>query len=632
MADTKLGSQIQSLFSELEDSISAAEGRPVLLFMEGTVERRSARQVVTALLTDDTPYATRPGRLRDGSVPRRTAADTENAEPVGIFSGYTGLGPCLQEHPHHSLFQHIGQRIFPSPAVPQTHQGKWQATKRTIAMVILFLVGVCIGWLGAPLVRLKPLAVSARAVSSHTAYRPVEVEMTVRPTATAIPSSPALIRMLPSPPPQSPTPVPSPTASPAPTPTPSPSSIGVVVPTPFPTLSPREYALAAAAISNALTIPTPVQPVPVAKDAINIVVLGSDRRPNWSSWRTDAVHVVSIQPSQGIVSVLSIPRDLYVYIPTVGMSRINFADYYGEAYNYEGGGPALVRDTLLYNLGIRMDRYVRTDFDGLIGIVDTLGGVDIPVHCRLSDYWPYPDVNGKYPILTVEPGVHHMDGETALWYARSRKTTSVFSRERRQQQVLQAIWRKIRNTRTLTQIPSLWEQGQQFVTTDIGLGELVALAPLAFNLQDHSVRFYNIGPEQVIPWTTPKGGAVFLPRWENIEPLIAEMMAPASEARLDRTYSVVEVWNGTPNQNWDLLAADRVYRAGFPVVIGRPDRRNYPQTQLIVYARQSKGTGVEYLQQMFHLSDSQVTYKAPEASEYGFRLIIGADYQTCDQP
>jgi len=371
--------------------------------------------------------------------------------------------------------------------------------------------------------------------------------------------------------------------------------------------------------------------VPVAEDAINIVVLGSDQRPDWSAWHTDAVHVVSIQPSQGIVSVLSIPRDLYVYIPTVGMSRINFADYYGEAYNYEGGGPALLRDTLLYNLGLRMDHYVRTNFDGLIGIVDTLGGVDIPVHCRLSDYWPYPDANGEYPILTMEPGLHHMDGETALWYARSRKTTSVFSRERRQQQVLQAIWRKIRSTRTLSQIPSLWEQGQQFVTTDLGLGDLVALAPLAFNLQDHSVRFYNIGPDEVTPWTTPYGGAVFLPRWENIEPILTEMMAPASEARLDRTYSVVEVWNGTSNQNWDLLAADRVYRAGFPAVIGQPDRRNYPQTQLIVYARQAKGTGVEHLQQVFHLSDSQVTYEPKESPEYGFRLIIGADYQTCDQ-
>ena len=122
-------------------------------------------------------------------------------------------------------------------------------------------------------------------------------------------------------------------------------------------------------------IPTGVPPVDVASDAINIAVLGSDKRDDWTEWHTDVVQIVSIQRESKTVSVISIPRDLYLYIPTLWMSRINFADFYGDAYHYEGGGPALLRDTLLYNLGIRMDYYVRTNFDGLIGIVNTVGGV-----------------------------------------------------------------------------------------------------------------------------------------------------------------------------------------------------------------------------------------------------------------
>ena len=70
------------------------------------------------------------------------------------------------------------------------------------------------------------------------------------------------------------------------------------------------------------------------------------------------------------------------------MSRINFADMYGELHGYEGGGPALLQQTLLYNLGIPVDHYVRTDLDGFIGIVNALDGVDIPVRCRLEDHWP----------------------------------------------------------------------------------------------------------------------------------------------------------------------------------------------------------------------------------------------------
>lgn len=384
--------------------------------------------------------------------------------------------------------------------------------------------------------------------------------------------------------------------------------------------------------STTLPIPSPVLPVPVAADAINIVVLGSDQRPDWSEWHTDVVQVVSIQRDRGAVSVISIPRDLYLYIPGFWMSRINFADYYGEAYGYEGGGPALVRDTLLYNLGIRVDYYVRTNFDGLIGIVDTMDGVDIPVHCRLSDYWPYPDDNGEYPILAVEPGVHHMDGETALWYARSRKTTSVFARERRQQQVLQSLWHKARDAGMLSRAPALWKQGRDMVATDLTLTEILDLARIALTLEDQNVRFYNIGAGAVTPWTTPYGGAVFLPLWEEIQPIVAEAMAPIPEARLGRTYMPVEVWNGTPNKDWDLLAVDRSYRAGFPAVVGESDRRDYAETQLIIFSEQVKGTGAGYLQQMFRVPDSQVVHRPGGSSTFGFRLIIGADYQTCPQP
>ncbi len=167
----------------------------------------------------------------------------------------------------------------------------------------------------------------------------------------------------------------------------------LVVPSPFPTPSVSWQTV----LSTPIPIPTPVPPVPVASDAINIVVLGSDQRPDWSEWHTDAIHIISVQTGRPAVSVISIPRDLYVYIPGFWMSRINFADSYGDAYDYPGGGTALLRDTLLYNLGIRADYFVRTNFDGLIGIVDTLGGIDVPVHCRLSDHWPYPDEIRRIP-------------------------------------------------------------------------------------------------------------------------------------------------------------------------------------------------------------------------------------------
>jgi LCP family protein required for cell wall assembly len=435
------------------------------------------------------------------------------------------------------------------------------------------------------------------------------------------------------------TPAPTWTSTPGPTATPTETPTATPTETPIPTFTPTPFSLTAPTLVNVTTrlsdttpVPTAVSPVAMAPDTINIVVLGSDRRPDWTEWHTDAIHVVSIQPRVPVVTVLSIPRDLYVYIPGFWMSRINFADVYGELYGYPGGGPALVQQTLLYNLGIPVDHYVRTDFDGFIGIIDALGGIDIPVHCRLEDHWPYPDEHGKYPIKVMGPGVHHMDGETALWYARSRLTTDAFSRERRQQQVLRAIWRKSLNLDLLPRVPELWEQYRGMVITDVTLEDVVQLAGVAFQLDQQNVRLRSIGREHVIPWTTPKGGSVYLPNWEKIEPVVSEAFGPVPEGRLWRSLQAVEVWNGTSNGDWDRLAADRLQREGFGVVLGEPDRRDYSQTLLIDFTSTSKGSSVPYLQSMFSIPDGNVISAPNPDMPVSYRLIIGADYRTCPAP
>jgi LCP family protein required for cell wall assembly len=384
--------------------------------------------------------------------------------------------------------------------------------------------------------------------------------------------------------------------------------------------------------TGAAAIPSPVPTAVIPPHTINVVVLGSDRRPDWNDWHTDVVQIVSIQTMVPAVTVLSIPRDLYVYIPEQGMHRINFADMYGEVYGYEGGGPGLIQQTLLYNLGIPVDHYVRTDFDGLIGIVDALGGVDIPVHCRLEDYWPYPNEAGEYITKTLEPGMHHLDGESALWYARSRKTSSTFARERRQQQVLQAIWRKSRSFDVVPRLPELWEQFRSMVVTDMTLADVVTLAEMATRLDEQNVRFRNIGFQHVIPWTTPQGGSVFLPNWEEIEPVVSEALGPVPEGRLWRTLQSVEVWNGTGHDGWDQLAADRLYREGFSAIIGQPDRRDYAQTQLIDLTSLTKGSATSYLRWMFNVAPENVVTASDLNAPAQYRLIIGADYQTCRSP
>jgi LCP family protein required for cell wall assembly len=382
-------------------------------------------------------------------------------------------------------------------------------------------------------------------------------------------------------------------------------------------------------ISSTYVIPTAVPRFTISEEAMTIVLLGSDRRPDWEHWNTDAIQYLVIYPKIPSVTVLSIPRDLYVYLPTFKPSRINTADMYGEVYEFDGGGFGLLNQTMLYNMGITADYYVKVNFQGLKGIVDALGGIEVPVHCLLQDYWPYPDENGDYPWFVLEPGVRHMDGRLALWYSRTRKTSSVFDREERQQQVLEGIWRKARDGGLLGAVPQLYEQYGHYVDTDLGWGNMLSLAKIAGQIEPSQVTLYNIGRNEVVPYTTKQGGFVFLPVWEHMSPVIERSLLPPSPSRAARNAIRVEVWNGTSQADWDDLAADRLYRNGFTPVLGSGNGQPFGQTHLQVFSDHAKGTGASVVQAIFGIDDADVSYLGAQDSDVKLRLILGQDYNPC---
>jgi LCP family protein required for cell wall assembly len=471
------------------------------------------------------------------------------------------------------------------------------------------------------------------------------VYVVVTPTSSAVPPTHTATPVPPSPtaqptlvPTWTPTftPSPQPTYTPIPTKTPTPT----ITPSPLPPRRPTAIPLTpyvemeitmTTAYSGYLPvpIPTPVPRYPIPEGALTIILLGSDQRPDWNYWNTDAMQYVVVYPDIPSVSVLSIPRDLYVYIPNIRMARINTADSYGENYGFDGGGLGLLNQTLLYNLGITADYYAKVDFNGLMGLVDMLGGVDVPVHCQLHDYWPVPDENGEYHILTIEPGLIPMNGELALWYSRTRKTTSVFAREERQQQILEAMWHKAKQSNLLTMIPDLYEQSRDLYQTDLGLGNILELGITAMQIDSTDVRFYNIGRDETEFYITGQGGNVFLPVWETMAEVIDAAIARPSESRADRAEIRIEVWNGSYASARDWLAADTLTRYGYTPVVAPADRLDYPQTQIVVFSSTTKGTGLSHIQQLFHVSDANVIYAEDPANPAKLRLILGADYDPC---
>lgn len=159
-------------------------------------------------------------------------------------------------------------------------------------------------------------------------------------------------------------------------------------------------------------------------DITNILILGTHAE------LTDTIILVSINPSNETISLISIPRDLYL-----NGRKINSI--------YTIFGIDRLKDEIHKVTGVNINKYVVFDFDGFINMIDIIGGIDLYVKKDIYDPFFPTDANG-YTVYQIEKGSHHLTGEEALMYARSRKSTSDFDRSERQQQVIQAIRVKLK--------------------------------------------------------------------------------------------------------------------------------------------------------------------------------------------
>jgi LCP family protein required for cell wall assembly len=438
------------------------------------------------------------------------------------------------------------------------------------------------------------------------------------PTETPRPAEPAI-----SPPPTE-------TSPPADTPTPTPTGLLVGEPTL------GYFNITPAANATLVTpFPTPVTPLELDEDLVNILLIGTDYRASEKAFRTDTLIVVSINKQTGDVTMLSIPRDLYVYVPTWGMQRINKAYADGEASSYAGGGPGLLKQTLLYNLGIPIHYHALVNFDGFRQIVDAVGGIDVAVNCQLTEYkikdWSLDESDpASYELYTQPIGVTHMDGALALWYARARPVGGDFFRSYRQRQVLRAIYHEALDANMIPQIPDLYAHVGEVVETDMGLWDVMPLTPLAAKLKDSQLRSLHIGPNQTTFWVTPGGDDVLLPDPGPLQALVNEAFTPPSGNQLARPVTVVEIWNTTANADLAQLAAETLANEGFAPVIGAPDTSTvYEQTTLVDFTTSPKGSPLKKLQSYLHVADSNVVAQPDANSAAQFRVILGNDYNAC---
>lgn len=245
---------------------------------------------------------------------------------------------------------------------------------------------------------------------------------------------------------------------------------------------------------------------------VNILVLGSDWRAN-SGYRTDVVLLVSIFTKENKVTMISFPRDLWVTIPGLQEERINTAMGYG--------GFPLLASTFEYNFAIYIDHYIMTNFQGFVGIIDTLGGIDVEAAINTYDRCDLSYAHGGY--CSVGPGTEHLDGEMTLWYVRSRYTSSDFDRTRRAQEVLIAIFKKLMSLEAVENAPEIYNQFISSVETDMTLGDMLGIINVATTVLSDTSRIqrYSIGTEHVKSMSSTTGASILEPDydaiWEVIE-------------------------------------------------------------------------------------------------------------------
>jgi len=266
-------------------------------------------------------------------------------------------------------------------------------------------------------------------------------------------------------------------------------------------------------------------------DRINILLLGMRGLEDEGDGKllSDAMILASIKKSTDEIALISLPRDLYVKIwCTLEDRKINFA--------YAQGGLDCAKKTVSLVTDLYVDYAVSIDFKGIEEGVDALGGITIELEkpfeesfqwsnegLEENDNWFIKEIEGEEKwVFHVATGTNELDGQTTLYYVRSRYSTNDFDRMRRQNQVLMAIKEKALSLGVLTnpiKIFNLLDVLGKNVKTDMGLDNMNSLISLAKDIDKDYIKkvFFDTSPEGLLYDTFINEEYVLLPVGDNFD-------------------------------------------------------------------------------------------------------------------
>lgn len=415
----------------------------------------------------------------------------------------------------------------------------------------------------------------------------------------------------------------------------------------------------------------------ISKTPINILLLGYGGGNHDGPYLTDSMIAVHIDPKTQKIFLISIPRDIWIKIPTDGMngsySKINAAysdglddtDYPNKEQQFAGadGGGRLAEYIVQQVIGVPMNYFIGMDFSGFTHTIDTLGGVDINVQTAFDDYqYPIegeedaacglsPDLIASYSAALASPsatvteqdlfpcrfehlhfdkGEQHMDGTTALKYVRSRHSLqdgTDFGRAQRQRNLIVAVKQKIFSSSFIPEIiPFISSLGDD-MRTDLTPDDVKTLVQNIQALNKYQIVSLALTDQNYLQDSVSSDGQDILEsragldNWEDVQKWLKNEFAGIPQP----VDAVIQIENGTAKTGLAQTATDRLTNQNFTVLSPtNASSKNQQNTTITIYDKGVSESVIASLEKEFNVKS--VTYSSSDQSQYNVLIIVGNDY------
>lgn len=373
---------------------------------------------------------------------------------------------------------------------------------------------------------------------------------------------------------------------------------------------------------------------------INVLFLGLDYR-DWQAGdtpRSDTMILFTIDPVTNTAGMLSIPRDLWVNIPSFGYYKINEAYFLGESSHLPGGGPALAVETVEQFLGVPIQYYAQVDFSAFIDLIDEIGGILITptVNVEVEEF------GSEYTQTLVAGQQYTLNGSLALSYARNRYTgDGDFGRAARQQQVITAILDRILQYNQLptliSKAPTLYAELSSGINTNLDLTSLIKLGTLMLNIPSDSFQKAVIGTDMILIARSPDGLDILKPIPDKIRELRDQIFAsggslgPIATAAEGSTLArdeaaTVAIQNGTTDASLAARTAEYLRGQGINASEAASNQGGSAATTIYVY--NSKPHTAAYLANLMNVASNYIFYSYDPSFSVDIVVTLGNDWAT----